>query len=127
MLVFLEYASRQFSFVTILQTGRLGGGLVAGYHSQPRFQLANPLFFAVAVGLLLEARVAVLILPPFDASILSKLVQSQHRVKGYWMCTIFHFAVARNVEHPFLRPPTMYNPVVYAAKYALQSERDCIA
>ena len=36
-------------------------------------------------------------------------------------------AVARNVEHPFLRPPTMYNPVVYATKYALQSERNCIA
>ena len=41
--------------------------------------------------------------------------------------TIFHLAVARNVEHPFLRPPTTYNPVVYATKYALQSERDCIA
>ena len=27
----------------------------------------------------------------------------------------------------FLRPPTTYNPVVYATKYALQSERDCIA
>ena len=41
--------------------------------------------------------------------------------------TRFHLAVARDVEHPFLRPPTTYNPVVYASKYALQSERDCIA
>ena len=41
--------------------------------------------------------------------------------------TICHVAVARNVEHPFLRPPTMYNPVVCATEYALQSERDCIA
>ena len=41
--------------------------------------------------------------------------------------TRFHLAVARDVEHPFLRPPTTYNPVVYATKYALQSERDCIA
>ena len=38
-----------------------------------------------------------------------------------------HLAVARDVEHPVLRPPTTYNPVVYATKYALQSERDCIA
>ena len=41
--------------------------------------------------------------------------------------TLFHLAVARDIEHPFLRPPTTYNPVVYATKYALQSERDCIA
>ena len=41
--------------------------------------------------------------------------------------TRFHLAVARDVEHPFLRPPTTYNPVVYATKYALQSERDYIA
>ena len=41
--------------------------------------------------------------------------------------TIFHLAVARNVEHPFLRPPTTYNPVVYATEYAIQSVRDCIA
>ena len=41
--------------------------------------------------------------------------------------TILHVVVARNVEHPFLRHPTMYNPVVYSTKYALQSERDCIA
>ena len=31
------------------------------------------------------------------------------------------------IEHPFLRPPTMNNPVVYATRYALPSERDCIA
>ena len=41
--------------------------------------------------------------------------------------TRFRLAVARDIEHPFLRPPTTYNPVVCAAKYALQSERDCIA
>ena len=41
--------------------------------------------------------------------------------------TRFHLAVARDIEHPFLRPPTTYNPVVYATQYALQSERDCIA
>ena len=41
--------------------------------------------------------------------------------------TLFHLAVARDTGHPFLRPPTTYNPVVYATKYALQSERDCIA
>ena len=36
--------------------------------------------------------------------------------------THFHLAVARDVEHLFLRPPTAYNPVVF-----VQSERDCIA
>ena len=41
--------------------------------------------------------------------------------------TRFHLAVARDIEHPFLRPPTSCNPVVYATKYALQSERACIA
>ena len=41
--------------------------------------------------------------------------------------TLFHLAVARDIEHPFLRPPTTYNLVVYATKYALQSDRDCIA
>ena len=41
--------------------------------------------------------------------------------------TRFHLAVARDIEHPFLRPPTTYNPVVYATKYALQSERARIA
>ena len=41
--------------------------------------------------------------------------------------THFHLAVARDIEHPFLRPPTTRSPVVYAARYALQSERDCIA
>ena len=41
--------------------------------------------------------------------------------------TRFHLAVARNVEYLFLRPPTMFNPVAYATRYALQSERDCIA
>ena len=41
--------------------------------------------------------------------------------------TRFHLAVARDIELPFLRPPTAYNPVVYATNYALQSERDCIA
>ena len=51
----------------------------------PAFNFQNPLFFAVAVGLLLEGRVGVLILPPLDASILAKLVQSQQRVKGYWI------------------------------------------
>ena len=35
--------------------------------------------------------------------------------------TNFHVAVARNVEHPVIRP------VVYATEYALQSERDCTA
>ena len=80
--VFLEYASRQFSFVTILQTSRLGGGLVAGYHSQPRFQLANPLFFCGGCGFTAGRRVAVLILPPLDAEMLVKLAQSQ-RVNGY--------------------------------------------
>ena len=34
----------------------------------PDFNLHNPFFFAVAVGLLLESRVAVLTLPPFDAA-----------------------------------------------------------
>ena len=41
--------------------------------------------------------------------------------------THFHLSVARDIEHLFLRPPTTYNPVVYATTYALQSERDCIA
>ena len=41
--------------------------------------------------------------------------------------TLFHLAVARDIEHPFLRPRTTYNPVVNATKYALQSEQDCIA
>ena len=41
--------------------------------------------------------------------------------------THFHPAVARDTEHLFLRPPTTYNPVAYATRYALQSERDCIA
>ena len=40
--------------------------------------------------------------------------------------TRFHLSVARDIVHPFLRPPTTYNPVVYATEYALQSERDCI-
>ena len=40
--------------------------------------------------------------------------------------TRFHLAVARDIEHPFLRPPTAYNLVVYATEYALQSEEDCI-
>ena len=205
----------------------------------PDFNMQNPLFFAVAVGLLLEGRVALLNLPP----------QSQQRVKGYWIwiqsqstatsvwaqadvqcllrdvhrivrstcldgapwsqnnvivsnhCSIlslegispqFHSggighntwrwkgqvcifqascprldrawsssftnhtfsprdldqSVALQEEwcqssskcgewflssflmgwaHAFLRHPTTYNPVVYATKYALQSERDCIA
>ena len=42
-------------------------------------------FFAVAVGFLLEGRVALLNLPSLDAAILVKLVQSQQRVKGYWI------------------------------------------
>ena len=49
------------------------------------FNLQNPFCFAVAVGLLLEGRVALLNLPPLDAAILVKLVQSQQRVKGYWI------------------------------------------
>ena len=48
---------------------------------------------------------------------------SSFRILG----TLFHLAVARDIGHPFLRPPTTYNPVVYATKYSLQSERDCIA
>ena len=48
--------------------------------------LQNPFFFAVAVGLLLEGRVALLNLPPLDAAILVKLVQSQQRVKVYSIC-----------------------------------------
>ena len=51
----------------------------------PDFNLQNPFFFAVAVGLLLEGRVAPLNLPPLDAAILVKLVQSQQRVKGCWI------------------------------------------
>ena len=51
----------------------------------PDFYLQNPLFFALAVGLLLEGRVALLNLPPLDAAILVKLAQSQQRVKGYWI------------------------------------------
>ena len=51
----------------------------------PDFHLQNPLFFAVAVGLLLEGRVAVLNLPPLDVTIQVKLAQSQRRVKGYWI------------------------------------------
>ena len=41
--------------------------------------------------------------------------------------TNFHVAVARNVEHPFLRSPTVFHPVVYATQYALRSEGECIA
>ena len=51
----------------------------------PDFNLQNPFFFAVAVGLLLERRVAILNLPPLDAAILVRLMQSQQRVKGCWM------------------------------------------
>ena len=51
----------------------------------PDFNLQNPLFFAVAVGLLLEGRAAVLNLPPLDDATLVKLAQSQQRVKGYWI------------------------------------------
>ena len=51
----------------------------------PDFNLENPFFFAVAVGLLLEGKVALLNLPPLDVAILVKLVQSQQRVKGYWI------------------------------------------
>ena len=51
----------------------------------PDFNLQNPFFFAVVVGLLLEGRVALLNLPPLDTAILVKLVQSQQRVKGYWI------------------------------------------
>ena len=44
---------------------------------------------------------------------------------------VFLSGVARRVvsviQHPFLRHTTTHNPVVYATKYALQSERDCIA
>ena len=29
-----------------------------------------------------------------------------------------HLAVARELEHPFLHPPTSHNPVMYATKYA---------
>ena len=39
----------------------------------PDFNLQNPLFFVVAVGLLLEGSAAVLNLPPLDAAILVKL------------------------------------------------------
>ena len=50
----------------------------------PDFNLQNPFFFVVAVGLLVEGRVALLNLPPSDAAILVKLVQSQpiaiHRI-----------------------------------------------
>ena len=42
-------------------------------------------FFAVAVGLHLEGRVALPNLPPLDTAILVKLAQSQQRVKGYWI------------------------------------------
>ena len=51
----------------------------------PDFNLQNPLFFAVALGLLLEGRVAVLNLPLSDVAIQVKLAQSQQRVKGYWI------------------------------------------
>ena len=37
----------------------------------PDFNLHNPFFFAVAVGSLLEGRVALLNLPPLDTAILS--------------------------------------------------------
>ena len=47
----------------------------------PDFNLQNPFFFAVAVGLLLEGRVALLNLLPIDAAIMVKLLQSQQRVK----------------------------------------------
>ena len=48
----------------------------------PDFNLQNPLFFAVAVGLLLEGRVAQLNLPPLDTAILVKLAQSQTASEG---------------------------------------------
>ena len=48
--VFLDNASRRFSSVTILQTGRLGRGVVAGYQSQSRFQLAKPFLFRCGCG-----------------------------------------------------------------------------
>ena len=51
----------------------------------PDFNLQTLYFFAVAVGLLLEGRVAVLILTPLDAEMLVKLAQSQQRVNGYWI------------------------------------------
>ena len=39
----------------------------------------------MAVGLLLEERVALLNLPPLHTAMLVKLAQSQQRVKGYWI------------------------------------------
>ena len=39
------------AFVTIHQTGRLGCSLVAGYHSQPRVQLAKPFILRGCCGL----------------------------------------------------------------------------
>ena len=69
-----------FSFVTILQTGGVGSGLVAGYQSQTGFQLAKPFIFRSGRGF-----VAVLNLPPLDVTIRVKLAQSQQRVEGYWI------------------------------------------
>ena len=48
----------------------------------PDFNSQNPFFFIVAVGFTFGRRVALLNLPPLEAAILVKLVQSQQRVKG---------------------------------------------
>ena len=50
MSVFLVYASRQFNFVTLLQTGSLGSGLATGCQSQSRFQLAKSFVFRCGCG-----------------------------------------------------------------------------
>ena len=47
---FWKYASRRFSIVTIFQTGRLGRGVIAGYQSQSRFELAKPFVFRCGCG-----------------------------------------------------------------------------
>ena len=50
MSVFLKCASRRFSIVTILQKGRLGRGVAAGFQSQSRFQLAKLFVFRCGCG-----------------------------------------------------------------------------
>ena len=41
--------------------------------------------------------------------------------------TLTPLAMARELEHTFLHPPTLYNLVMYATKYASQSQENCVA
>ena len=83
--VFLEYASRHFSVVTILQTGRLGRWRGRWIPVSTQISTCRKLYFLDCCKCTSGRGVALLNLPPLDTAILVKLARSQQQVKGYWI------------------------------------------